>query len=171
MPYLIGQPLRPANGNTERSPAIMARPNSSAARIADLPWGQMTQFITRLNNAGLTGDDIKKLLDNPELLIKMVKATKSLLAEPTWGPSLYYGLGSWWNTIAPGVQVKRPESRCYCCFDTHHILVRVKSEGCSCNAHYEETLIHPSDQWADVAPGVQIQKCHESGIAVRTLTS
>ncbi|HMI09110.1 MAG TPA: hypothetical protein VK497_01785 [Candidatus Saccharimonadales bacterium] len=150
---------------------------NSNTRIADLPWGQMTQFVTRLNNAGLTGDDVKKLLDNPELLIKVAEATKALLAEPIWGSGRFFLPTKFWNTIdgtaynaVPKVQMKRPEGYDFCCANSNHILVHVRCENCSCNTHWAEaTLVHLSDQWVDVARGVQVQKSHSDGIVVRTL--
>lgn len=153
---------------------VRSNPGStdSTARIADIPWGQMTQFVDRIIGAGLTGDDVKKLLDNRKLLAQMVQATKALLAEPAWDSvtGLFYHPTHSWNTIAPGVQMKRPEGHCSCRANADHILVRVKRESCFCNTHWgEAVLVHLSDSWADIAPGVQVQKCHTSGIAVRKL--
>jgi hypothetical protein len=146
---------------------MMARLNTGDTRIADLPYGQLTQFVTRLHNAGLTGDEVMRLLDKPELLREWVDQAQRLLNQPVWGPGLYFQPTDCWNTIAPGVQMKRAKPARSC---TGRVVIEVRRqhEGCTCGHAWDDpTTYSLSASYVDVAPGVQVQKCHESGISVR----
>ncbi len=168
MPYLIDQPSWPVNGSIDRTP-IMAKHSGPFARLTDVPWGVMTKFVVRLHAAGLTVVDVKKLLDCPNLLTKSVEAIKSVLSEPTWSNGSYYMPVGGWVDIAPGVQMKSAESTCCRCADDVHVMIRVQQKTCCTTNWAEPFRVHLHPTWTSVASGVQLQRSHRNGVAVRRL--
>ncbi len=125
------------------------------------------RLVSRLHKAGLTSDDMMRLLNYPELVTKLAETAKALLGELVWGDEKYYTLTSSWSEIAPGVQIMRPyDSNPNRCF------IRVEAYVSSPGMRWGNIVgCELTNKWLEVVSGVRVYKHSATGdqFLVRTL--